>query len=186
MSKFYFIVWLRWALRVSLCSLLLAAFFSFAITLYTYVSQGLVEITPEVSAALFDIFGFWFGIFWAFTLLLALFRSLKYIFNTCINGYEFKLLTCASVKDKSKEEEVIEDIGYGDLVKVWRRWFMLNIWLVGSFMIIALVFTNIFTSYDGVFEWFNIYWLFGFILLSGYFSFVLLASKCKKVKISKC
>ncbi len=186
MSRFYFVIWLRWAIRVSLCSLLLAAFFSSVITLYIYVSQGLVEITSEVSDALLDIFRFWFRIVWAFTLLLALFRSLKYIFNICINGYEFKLLTCSSVKDKSKEEEVIENIGYGDLLKVWRRWFMLNIWLVGSLMIIALVFTNIFTSYDGVFDWFNIYWLFGFILFGGYFSFMLLGSKCKKVKIKKC
>ena len=186
MSRFYLVIWLRWVIRLSICSLTLAAFFSFLITFYVYISHGLAQLSPEVIAALRDVFKFWFPIVWSLTLLLALFRSLKYVFNVCINGYEFKLLTCSSVKDKSKEDETIENIGYGDLVKVWRKWFMLNIWLIGSFMVIALIFTNIFTSYSGVFDWFNIYWLFGFILLSGYFSFILLGSRCKKVKISKC
>ncbi|MFA7501052.1 MAG: hypothetical protein WCY85_08630, partial [Sulfurimonas sp.] len=92
---------------------------------------------------------------------------------------ELKLLTCEG-------SDVIEVIGYGDLVKVWRKWLMLLIWLVGSAMILALIYTNLFTSYDGVFEWFSIYWLYGFILLSGYFSFIILSSKCKKIKIVTC
>ena len=54
---------------------------------------------------------------------------------------------------------------------VWRKWFMLLIWLVGSIMIFALALTHLFTSYSGLFEWFDIYWLFGFILMEGYFSF---------------
>ena len=116
--------------------------------------------------------------------MLALFRSLNYIFNKCIHGYELKLLTCTSKKEETSE--VLEVIGYGDLVKVWRRWFMLLIWLVGSMMIISLVITYFFTTYSGVFEWFSIYWLFAFILVSGYFSFMLMGSRCKRVKVVKC
>jgi membrane protein YdbS with pleckstrin-like domain len=71
-------------------------------------------------------------------------------------------------------------------VKVWRRWFMLNIWLVGGFMIIAVIFTYIFTNYDEIFEWFSIYWLCAFIFLSVYISFILLGARCKQVKVSKC
>lgn len=186
MSKFYFILWLKWALRLTLCSVLLAVLLASIVTAYLYFSQGMPELNSEVSSALLDIFKFWFPILWSITLLLALFRSLKYIFNSCINGFELKLLTCSSAKDENAEDEIIKTIGYGDLVKVWRRWFMLIIWLVGSFMVLSLVYTHLFTSFSGVFEWFNIYWLFGFILISGYFSFILLGARCKKVKVIKC
>lgn len=137
------------------------------------------SIDAKVFAALRDILDFWFPIVWSFTLLLALFRSIKYIFNTCINGYKLNLLTCS-------ESEIIKSIGYGDLVKVWRRWIMLNIWLVGGLMVIAVIFTSLFTNFNGVFEWFSIYWLFSFILLSGYISFMLLGSRCKQVRVVKC
>ena len=179
MSKFYFLLWLRWAARVVTCSVLLAYFFSLLITAYSYLSSSQPSIDVQVFNALRDVLEFWFPIVWSLTLLLALFRSLKYIFNVCINGYKFQLLTC-------KGDEVIEIIGYGDLVKVWRRWFMLNIWLVGAFMIVAVILTSLFSSYSGVFEWFDIYWLSAFILVSGYFSFILLGARCRKVKVSKC
>lgn len=179
MSRFYLFLWLRWALRLTLCSLSLAAILSFLVTLFIYVSRGLPDMTPEITGALFDIFIFWFSPLWSFTILIALFRGLKYIFNNCINGFELRLLTCDS-------NEVIENIGYGDLVKVWRKWLMLLIWLVGSIMILALIYTNLFTSYSGIFEWFNIYWLYCFILFGGYFSFIIMSSRCKKVKIVRC
>lgn len=179
MSRFYLFLWLRWALRLTLCSLLLGVLLSFLMSASMYLLKGLPELTPEITGALFDIFKFWFPLFWSFTILIALFRGLKHIFNSCISGFELRLLTCDG-------KETIEKIGYGDLVKVWRKWLMLLIWLVGSIMILALVYTNLFTSYDGLFEWFNIYWLYGFILLGGYFSFIIMSSRCKKVKIVRC
>jgi len=179
MHKFYLLLWFRWAVRLTICSISLAALSAFLITLYTYIYQGTPTLNSVIFNALVEIFKFWFPIFWSVTLLLVLFRGLKYIFNNCVNGFEMKLLTCSG-------DDIIQTVGYGDLLKVWRRWFMLNIWLVGSFMILALVYTNLFTSYSGVFEWFNIYWLFCFILLSGYLSFILLGARCKQVKVVKC
>lgn len=172
MSKFYFFIWLRWSARLATCSVLLAYFFALLITLYSYISSGSPSIDTEVFNALRNVLEFWFPIVFSFTLLLALFRSLKYIFNICINGYKIQLLTCNG-------NEVIEVIGYGDLVKVWRRWFMLNIWLVGAQMIVAVIITQ-------NYEWFDIYYLSAFILISGYFSFILLGSRCKKVKVVAC
>jgi hypothetical protein len=186
MNRFYFVLWVRWAIRLTLSSVLFAAVLSFFITVSIYFYQGMPVLSNEVSEALLDIFKFWFPITWSVTLLLALFRSLKYIFNRCINGFELKLLTCKSALDEKSDDVFIETIGYGDLVKVWRKWFMLNIWMVGSFMILAIVYTSIFTSLNSLSDWFNIYWLFGFILLSGYFSFILLGARCKKVKVIKC
>ncbi|MDQ7059642.1 MAG: hypothetical protein Q9M43_00315 [Sulfurimonas sp.] len=164
---------------MTLCSLGLALLLSLFITFYIYANGGFAPLTQEIYVALFDIVKFWFPLTWSFTLLIALFRSLKYIFNIEISGYKLRLLDCQS-------KEALQDIGYGDLVKVWRKWFMVMIWLVGAQMLLCLFFTYLFTSYTGVFEWFSIYFLFGFILIAGYFSFVLLGGRCKKVKLVKC
>ncbi|MEA3229212.1 MAG: hypothetical protein U9P38_09100 [Campylobacterota bacterium] len=176
MSKFYLLLWLKWVIRVSLCSFIIATAISFIITLYIYVNLGMPILDTKVLYALFDVGVFWFRIIWSFSLLIALFRSVKYIFNNPTNSYEFKLLDC-------KENKNIEVIGYGDLVKVWRRWFMLLIWLVVVQMIITTFLLYILLYSKDVFIWFNIYWLFISILIAGYFSFILLSNRCKQVKI---
>lgn len=117
--------------------------------------------------ALFDVYKFYFSIVFSISFLVILFRSIKYIFNKCIYGYELKLLSC-------NKEDVIENIGYGDLVRVWRKWFMLLIWLVAICMIVTM------------FNFFNIYALYIFVLLSGYVSFIIMSARCKKVKVIRC
>lgn len=179
MSKFFLLLWLRWAVRLTLCSTLLALLLSSLLTLFLYLYHDSLELTSEVYMALFDILKFWFVIFWSFSILIALFRSLKYLFNNCINGFELKLLSC-------DEKSYIEQIGYGDLVRVWRKWFMLLIWLVSAFVIFSLVYTYMLSSYSGLFEWFDIYTLYIFILISGYLSFIIMSSRCKKIKIRPC
>ncbi len=184
MGRFFFFLWLHWALRVTIGSVFMASVFAFLISFTIYLSHGAVSISADVSRALVDLFVFWFPLSWSIALLIVLFRSLKTLFNKCIQGYELKLLECGT--KEGSQAEVLEVIGYGDLVKVWRKWFMLIIWLVGSMMIFALVFTYFLSSFKSVFEWFNIYWLYTFVLLSGYISFMVLASRCKRVKVVKC
>ncbi|PHQ92296.1 MAG: hypothetical protein COB42_01720 [Sulfurimonas sp.] len=179
MYSFYFYLWLRWALRVSLCSIVLALVGALFVTVFIYIQQGLPTLRVEVYLALFDIMIFWFPLMWSLSLLVALFRSLKHIFNVEIKGYRLALLECSS-----KEE--LYDIGYGDIVKVWRKWFMVMIWLVACQILLGSVLVYMFTSYASVLEWLNIYFLFLFVLLSGYFSFILLGGRCKKVKLVKC
>lgn len=181
-SRFYLHLWIRWAIRLTLCSVTLALVLSFLVTSVIYVFQGSQSMTTEVQLAIFEVFKFWFLILWGVSLLVALFRSIKYIFNICYAGHKLTLLSCL----KEKNIEVLENIGYGDLVKVWRKWFMLIIWLVSIQMIIALFITYSFTDYEAIFEWFNIYVLYGFILVAGYFSFIILSKRCKRVRISKC
>jgi len=181
MSKFYLELWLSWSLRVIFCSLFFAFVFALMITLGIYAKQGFSSLDKQSISALLEIFKFWFFISLNLAVLLALFRSIKYIFNMPHAGYMFKLKQCS----KDNSSEYIEIIGYGDLVKVWRKWFMLLIWLVGSLMILALIITYLFTSYTSLFDWFNIYILYFFILTSGYFSFSVLANRCKSVKIVK-
>jgi len=181
-SKFYLKLWFYWAIRVTLCSLVLAFILSSFITIFIYVKQGMLVLNADIVSALWNVFKFWFMIFWNFTLLIALFRSIKYIFNRCYSGYMFRLYAC----EKTAKEEVIQVIGYGDLIKVWRRWFMLLIWLVGSQMVILLAFTLLMSSYSSLFEWFNIYVLFGLVLSAGYISFIVLGNRCKQTRIVKC
>ncbi|MDH4945280.1 hypothetical protein [Sulfurimonas sp. C5] len=170
MKKFYFTLWLFWAFRVIVESIVLAVVLSLIITTVLYIKQGFVPLEQEVLNALFELFNFWFLITLNFAVLIALFRSVKYIFNRCFAGFTFKLLSCPNKK------EYIDVIGYGDLVKFWRKWFMLLIWLTAAFMIINLI----------LFDYYNIYVLYGAILLSGYFSFIFIGVRCKQIRIVKC
>jgi len=185
-SRFYFLLWLQWAVKLTFYTFVLAFFMAIVITLGIYINQGLKPLDSEISTALFAIFKFWFILSWSFALLIILFRSLKYIFNKCLGGYKFNLLTCPKEDQEEQTREIIANIGYGDLLKVWRKWFMLIIWIVAAQMILALVIMKLFSSYENIFDWFNIYLLYIFILIAGYFSFIALNIKCKKVRITKC
>lgn len=182
MNRFYLSLWFFWALRLTLESLTLGAAFALFTTLLIYLTQGLATLDEKVIWALFDIFKFWFMILYNVALLIVLFRSIKWIFNSSHASYKLELLKCP----KEGKKEVLEVIGYGDLVGVWRKWFILLIWLVASEMVVAFIFTYLFSSYKGIFEWFNIYVLYTFVLIAGYFSFMLLSSRCKQVRISRC
>ena len=182
LSRFYFFLWLRWAIRLTLSSFLFTLLFASLITVIIYVKQGFVPLDDAVIVALTEVFLFWFGIIWNLGLLLFLFRGLKYIFNYCSGGYSLELLRC--LKEKSVEK--IDTVGYGDLVKVWRKWLMLLIWLVGAQMVFVVVLSRIFASNDTPFAWFNIYMLYAFIVVAGYFSLIVLSAKCKRIRIVKC
>jgi len=185
-NRFYFFIWLQWAVKLTLYTFVLTFFIALFITAAIYINQGLQPLNNEVKMALLAIFKFWFILSWNFALLIILFRSLKYIFNRCLQGYEFNLLTCPKEEKKDETREIIHDIGYGDLLKVWRKWLMLLIWIVAALMILALIVMKVLSSYESIFDWFNIYVLYTFILIAGYFSFIILSMKCKKVRIRKC
>ncbi len=175
-------IWLKWLLHLTFTSVVSAGFVSFVITVYIYINQGSSPLNKEVYEALFHIFKFWFSLAWSITLLISLFRTLKTVFNQCNNGYEMKLNSCM----KKENSETIDVVGYGDIKGVWRKWLMLIIWLVGAQMIIALIFTKLFTSYEATFDWFSIYVLYAFVLVAGYISFILLSSRCRLVTIKRC
>ena len=182
MSRFYFILWFKWAFVVTFSSLALATILSFVVTTIIYINHDMRTLNSEVFEALFSIFKFWFVLAWSVTILFAIFRSLKYVFNSCFGDYKMLLFSC----ENEQRSELVEVVGYGDLIKVWRRWIMLLIWLVGTFMILVTVFFELFGSFDSIFDWFNIYILYIFILIAGYFSFIILSSKCKKIRIKRC
>jgi len=178
-SRFYLFIWFRWVIRVVFCSVFLAAVLTSLLSIFLYFYYGATTLQNEVYNALLDIFGFYFSIFWSFTLLVALFRSLKYIYNTRCCGYEFRLYGC-------QDREFIEKIRYSNLIKVWRKWFSVLIWIVSSIVVVSIIIGKILFGFAELFEWFNIYWLGGFTAVGGYFSFIFLPLRCKQTKVVKC
>lgn len=83
-------------------------------------------------------------------------------------------------------KEYVEVLGYGNIVQVWRKWFLGLIWLVISITTVAIFIATYVFNQDSLFDWFNIYLLYGFILIGGFFSFILLGSRCKNVRIVRC
>ena len=182
MSKFYILLWWSWAWRLSVSTIVYTSLFSGLMTFVLYLKEGAKPFNTELFEALVIIFEFWFIIFFGIALLLSLFQGLKHIFNHCHHTYSLELLSCPQEAKMQK----IEVIGYGDLVKVWRKWFMLLIWLVGAQMVLAVILSTLLSDTNSLVSWFSIYSLYGFILIAGYFSFILLVARCKKVRIAKC
>lgn len=175
-NRFWLKLWFYWAVRLTVQSIVLATFFSFIVTLYIYFLKSTVTLNRDVLIALFDIFKFWFVLFWSVALLISMFGGVKHFFNHCIEGYELKLLTC-------KGDDVIETIGYGDISKVFRKWMMSMIWSVTALIIISFALSYMIM---GSYHWYNIYILYIFIIISGAFTLPLIGSRCKRVKLVKC
>lgn len=182
MSQFYRAIWIVWMMRMVGWTLLLSFAFALLITVILYLKEGTPSLSIEILRALFDISLFWFLLALNFAIPLAFFISVKSLFNLPFGGFAFELLTCP----KKGESGVIKDIGYGDLLQVWRKFLFLIIYNSAILMLIAVVLSYIFTSYESIFSWFSIYLLYLFILLSGYPSIILLASRCKRVRIVTC
>ncbi len=179
MGKFFFLLWKNWTLRVSIESVLFGFFLAFLMSGYIYIKKGLVDVNQETMSALLDIFFFWFGVLWNVGLLIALFRSIKFVFNRCYNGYMLRLFTC-------KQDDYIEPVGYGDLIKVWRRWFLILIWSVAFEILIGSIVMRFGFGKTELFSWLGSGVLFGFVLLGGYISFWVLSGWCKRVKVVVC
>jgi hypothetical protein len=181
MVRFYLFLWLSWLLRVILCTVVSASIMAIVVSAIIALKQGGFTFESHKVTAVGTIFLFWFRIFINLALLFALFRSVKYLFNRCYSGYKFVLKSCVR-----EDGDYLKVVGYGDLIKVWRAWFMLLIWIVAAMMIIAFIFIQFFAKYNSLFEWFSIYMLYGFIALGGYFSFFILPLRVKGLQIRRC
>jgi hypothetical protein len=174
--KFWFKIWFFWALRFSLESVVFAAIFSSLISSAIYFLKGMPPLENDVVQALWKIFYFWFTIFWSVTLLLSLFRSVKYFFNHCYDGYVLKLFTC-------KGDEAIQIVGYADLSRLFRKWMISMMWSVSALMVLTSVGSYFnFASYG----WYDIYVLYLFILISGAITIPLIERRCKQVRLQIC
>jgi hypothetical protein len=85
-----------------------------------------------------------------------------------------------------KSQDYIDPIGYGDLVPIWRRWFLSLIWISAAQIVVATVVMRLVFGYETVFAWMGSVELLGFVFVAGLFSFMLLGTKEKKVKVVRC
>lgn len=182
MLRFYLFLWLEWIVRMFIVTLLFTSIMSLVITLFLYISREMPPLSGEIYRALFEIFRFWFLLLLNIAIPLALFINVKYLFNSSYGGICLRLLS--SIKDG--EVEVIDTIGYGDLVQVWRRWLFYIVLGSSLLVLLSALFTYLFTQYDSLFDWFSVYTLYLFVTLSGLFSIVLLTKSFKALRLERC
>jgi len=179
MRRFWFFLWFDWVVFITISSLLFSTVIDFILTFSIYISKGMPTFDTETLNALGAIWKFWFGIIWSATLLLSIFLSMKRFFNKCYDGYKLQILTC-------KEFEVIDIVLLGDVVKVWRKWLMVLIWGVAT----EILFVSVVRYFLGLgldfWVWFNMGWLYLFILLAALSSLPLMAARCKRVRLTRC
>ena len=182
MTKFFLFLWLYWVSYVVFWSVLLSSMAATFLSIYIYVSNGMPTLSSDVLNALLEFGFFWFFILLNLMILVVIFRSVKHLFHRCYDGYTLKLLSCP----KEGVQKPLEVIGYGDLLKVWRKFFMHLVWFVAFCVVMGVVFAKLFLDGVSVFSWFSIYHLYGFILLSAYFVLMRLSVVCKLVRVGKC
>lgn len=156
-------------------SALFTTVFTFGATSLTYYLKGMPTLESSVMEALLNIAGFWSGVFGSVVVVVALLASLKRVFNCCHAGYVMRLVACGN-------GEVIPSIGYGDLLKVARKWLFLLIWLVGAMVVLAIL---VFGELLGL-EWFSFYVMYCFIMIAGYISFMVMVQRCRQIKVERC
>ncbi len=178
MRSFWLGMWWRWALWVTLFSILVALITDIALTFGIYLLKGVPPLNATVFEALLEIGRFWFGILWSITLLLALFLSVKRLFNRCIAGRQMHLFTC-------KDHERINPVLMGDVVVLWRRWMILLIWVV-TVETLAVSGVGYLWGIEGFWSWFDIYWLYAFLVIASALTLPLLPSRCKRIEVVSC
>ncbi len=178
MGRFYFSLWVRWVVYVTSRSIMVAAVAALLVAGYLYIQKGSPSLDLEVKRALWNIFVFWFAIFWSASLVFFVFRSVKLLFNDCKNGYLFRLYSC------EKGEEYIEPVGYGDLPRVWRRWLLLLVWNVAAEIILSGFVLKLMGK--NILDYLDIYLLYAFIMIAGYNGIVFFQTFCKRVRIERC
>jgi hypothetical protein len=177
MQKALFLHWLRWALWVTLFSVVVAALLSLGVTLYIYFAKGAVPLNAQVTAALLEIALFWFAIFWSVTLPIGTFFGMKQLFKHCSNTMRLRLFTCS--------KEPVETPHYKDVLKIWRKWLFLMIWGVAVAFIVIIGVEYIMHS-ETFLSWFNIYFLYLMLMFSSWVTLKILIKKCRLIEVRPC
>lgn len=106
---------------------------------------------------------------------MALLSALRVIFYYCTSGFMLGILACGK-----------EELSLLKQLALWRRWLFVMIWIVGLFGVMGAVFLKLFIDDSSFFEHFTLLNLYGALIIAGYFSFILMAAKCKKIELRRC
>lgn len=179
MQKFFFSLWLYWAFLLTLLSIVWGLLLSGCVTVGVYLYKGAPEPDSEITAALYDIGVFWFGILWSAALPVTLLAVTKRLFNRCFYGFRMVLYSCDG-------SEQLDEVRLEDCLKLWRKWLFVIIWAVAAQVLVAAAAVSLLGSGGALLSWFNIYWLYLFVLLAGGITLRAMASRCKRVKVAPC
>ncbi len=178
MKRAFFLIWLRWAVWVTLFSISGAMLIAFGMTLVLYLVKGAVPLEGEVLDALGSIARFWFGVSWSITLPLGTFLGMKQLFARCYSGYRLQLFTC--------NLERVEKVHYNHLVKAWRKWLFFTVWGVA---VCVLVVTALQMAVQGQIDitlWFHSDTLYGFVMFSSWATLSLMVRRCPSMVLEQC
>ncbi len=178
MRKFWFSLWVYWGFWLSLFSLAFGVAGSMLITLGLYLLKGMPSLSPEIWQALADVFTFWFKIVWSVGLPLGLLLVVKRLFYRCYDHFQMHFLQCPSRTE-------LRDLSVRDTTKLWRKWLFSLVWIVAT-QIIIVVAVHYFRGAESLMGWFNVYWLYGFILIGGAVTLPLMGARCKMVQVKRC
>ena len=179
MTKFWLFLWLRWAIYVSVVSIIVGSVLASFVTLLLFFVKSHFLINTTTLVALYDIFLFLMPIFWSLSFVITLLWSLKKIFHICIYGFALELYDCDG-------KTQFETIAVKNLRKLWRKWLFALIWTSAALTVISVLLVYIFSLTPTLFGWFSIYWLYSFVLLSGLITLPMMAARCKMVKVISC
>jgi hypothetical protein len=178
MRKFWLLLWGYWAFWLTLFSAGFAAVTAMIATAVTYVITGSAQLSEEIWLALYDLFAFWFAIFWSLGLPLGLLLVVKRLFYRCVGGFQMHFLQCPSRTE-------IRDLKVSDTFRLWRKWLLTLIWMVAT-QIIVIVAIRYFAGSDSLMGWFNVFWLYSFLMISGMLTLPLMGARCKMVQVKRC
>ncbi len=178
MRQALFRLWLRWAVWVTLFSVISAALLALSVTLSLYLYKGAVSLERDVFDALGAIARFWFGVCWSLTLPLGTFLGMKQLFSHCSVGYRLQLFTC--------NLEPLETVQYHDLMKAWRKWLFLTIWGVAVCVLIITVVQVLLQGKVDMRVWFQSYFMYALVMLSSWATLALMVRRCPSIAIERC
>ena len=158
-------------------SFLYAFSFAFIALFALYAYKGFQEIDATLINALWLIYQPLFGFFVVLFVMMFSFRVFKHYYLTCRYHQAFFFYDC----DGKVLERFDADIAF----RVSRRWMVLSMWILLSFVIVI---SSIFfmLSRENIFFWMNLYSIYPLFLLSLFLSFNLLIYRCKKIGVRAC
>ncbi|RUM62586.1 MAG: hypothetical protein DSZ03_06435 [Sulfurimonas sp.] len=173
-----FLIWLRWAVWVTLFSLLSAVLLAVGVTLFFYLAKGAVALQEETVYALKDIGMFWFGVFWSLMLPIGMFLGMKQLFVRGSDGYKLQQYTC--------DKKPMESVSYNDLLKPWRKWLFLMVWGVAAGIILMMALQFAVRGEVALVRWWSGYSLYMLLMLSSWATLALMVKRCPSIEMERC
>ncbi|NOQ30708.1 MAG: hypothetical protein GQ570_06260 [Helicobacteraceae bacterium] len=178
MFTFFLRLWFHFVAYVTVYSLLWGAVLAVVITAITYFLKGAIALDADVQKVLLELAIFYFPFTWGVSFLVSMFMATRTLFYRKANGYMYELYNC----DRS---EKILDVTLDDALVVWRKMLFGIIWLVTLEVLLGMILSFMLSPKSPLF-WFNIYYLYVFIMIAVFVLIAVMPFRCRRVKLIEC